>query len=112
MSDPLPRTRTVYRVSHRIATRGGWVNVDAEFPEPGWAVSAMHRRANRDPHLDWRVTSGGGLNGADGPLVVHRLRLAGTPGPDRTEPTTEAPRTMTVEQTWKRLPPIPEDDPF
>jgi hypothetical protein len=113
MNDPLPRTHTSYHVAHRIAGNGGWVRLPhPAHREVGWAVSEMNRCADLEPHLDWRVASGGGINGANGPVVVHRLRRAGTPGPDRTAPATEAPRRMTVEQTWKRLPAIPEDDPL
>jgi hypothetical protein len=111
MPDPMPVRRTRYSVDHRIARHGGWVTSKANFPEVGWAVSAMHRCAAREPHLDWRVSSGGGLNHVDGLLVVHRIRLAGDLAPHRDEPP-PPPVRRTVEQSWKRLPAPPEDDPF
>jgi len=113
MNDPLPRPRTRYHVAHRIAGTGGWVRLPhPAHDQVGWAVAEMNRCADLEPRLDWRVASGGGTFGANGPVVVHRLRRAGTPGPDRTAPATEAPRRMTVEQTWKRLPAVDEDDPL
>lgn len=105
----MPRTQSTYYVDRRAGTGEPWtVHGDHGFRFLGWAVSDMNRHAEREPELDWRVRTG--------PIelpTVHRAHKAGARPRGRARPTfVEAPRTMTVEQSWKRLPKVDEDDPL
>lgn len=106
----MSRPKTTYYVDWRPAPGKPWVvhNTDG-LAFLGWAVSEMNRRADKEGHLDWRVRTGT----LERPQI-HRLRQAGQARPvaPTAHPAGRSRPAHTIAQSWRRLPPVPEDDPF
>lgn len=106
----MSRPKITYYVDWRTRPGMPWVVHNAAgLRNLGWAVSEMNRRADKEGHLDWRVRTG-----TPEQPQVHRIRQAGQPRAEipTAHPAGRSRPAHTIAQSWRRLPPVPEDDPF